>query len=84
MALEYVRKANYSLYRREDYYFYKGEKMKKIKENCLIIDEGNYNYLRLIFAKIPRVYWIRLFLIELVILYSRIFANYFIYRDGVW
>ena len=56
MALEYVRKINYSLYRGEDYYSYRKEEVEERKENCLIIDDENYNCLRLMFAEIPKMY----------------------------
>lgn len=48
MAIKYAKRA--------DYYFYRGEEVEKIKENCLIIDGGNYNCLKLIFAKILKMY----------------------------
>ena len=55
-ALEHAGKADYSLYRGEDYYSYRGEEVEEMKENCLIIDGGNHNCLRLVFAEIPKVY----------------------------
>ncbi len=55
-----------------------------MKENCLIIDGGNHNCLRLVFAEIPKVYWIELFLMELAALCSSTSVDDFIYRGGGW
>ena len=55
-ALEYAERADFSFYRGEDYYFYREKKAEAIKKNSLIIDGGNYNYLSLVYAEIPKVY----------------------------
>lgn len=46
------------------------------------LNNGNHNYLRMLLVKILKKYWIELFLMELVILYFIIFADYFIYEGG--
>ena len=56
MALKHAGRANYFFYRREDYYSYRGEEWEAMKKNSLIIDGGNYNCLRLVYAEIPKVY----------------------------
>lgn len=56
MALEYAKKIDYFFYRRKDYYSYKRKEIEEMKENCLIINNKNYNYLRLVFVEIPKVY----------------------------
>ena len=83
-ALDYVGRADCSFYRREDYYSYRGEKVEAMKKNSLIIDSGNYNCLRLVYAEIPKVYYIELFLMEMAVLCSSTSVDYFIYRGGGW
>ncbi len=56
MALEHVERAHYSLYRGEDYYSNRGEEVEAMKKNSLIIDGGNHNCLRLVYADIPKLH----------------------------